>query len=69
MTVAPAPLAVRSHGEHANQWAWLGGGALFAFLVPFLFADLISVSTGRVLRDLLAVGVRPVRCLDAGRAA
>jgi hypothetical protein len=44
MTAAPAPLAVRSQREHANQWAWLGGGALLAFLVPFLFADLIGLS-------------------------
>jgi hypothetical protein len=44
MTVAPAPLAVRSHGEQTSQWAWLGGGALLAFLVPFLFADLIGIS-------------------------
>jgi hypothetical protein len=53
MTVAPTSLRVSSvsgrvarlhHGERANQWLWLGGGALFAFLVPFLFADAISVA-------------------------
>lgn len=53
MTVAPAPglrerpslHAVRlPRGEPARQWLWLAGGALFAFLVPFLFADVISVS-------------------------
>jgi hypothetical protein len=53
MTVAPTSLRVSSvsgrvarlhHGERANQWLWLGGGALFAFLVPFLFADAISVT-------------------------
>lgn len=53
MTVAPTPLRGssvssrverRRHGEQANQWLWLGGGALFAFLVPYLFADVIDVS-------------------------
>ena len=53
MTVAPTPLRAPSvsarvarlhHGERADQWLWLGGGALFAFLVPFLFADVIGVS-------------------------
>ena len=53
MTVAPTRLRTPSassrvarlhHGEQANQWLWLGGGALFAFLVPFLFADVIGVS-------------------------
>ena len=51
MAVAPTPhrtslpaRVVRHHGEHASQWAWLGGGALFAFLVPFVFADVIGVS-------------------------
>ena len=51
MTVAPTPHrtsvpapVVRHHGEHASQWAWLGGGALFAFLVPFVLADVIGVS-------------------------
>lgn len=40
-----SPLVVRlPQRERANQWLWLGGGALFAFLVPFLFADVISVS-------------------------
>ncbi len=52
MTVAPTPLRAPSvsgrvarlhHAEQANQWLWLGGGALFAFLVPFVFADVISV--------------------------
>jgi hypothetical protein len=51
MTVAPTqqPLPSASgrarlgYGEGANQWIWLGGGALFAFLVPFLFADVIAV--------------------------
>lgn len=52
MTVAPTPLrapsspvrAARLHyREQANQWLWLGGGALFAFLVPFVFADVIGV--------------------------
>jgi hypothetical protein len=52
MTVAPTPLRPPSvsarvgwrHGEPVSQWVWLGGGALFAFLVPFLFADVIGVS-------------------------
>jgi hypothetical protein len=53
MTVAPTPLrgsflsarvARLHHGEQVNQWLWLGGGALLAFLVPFLFADVIGVS-------------------------
>lgn len=53
MTVAPAPLRERPASAHlartrdteqANQWLWLGGGAVFAFLVPFLFADVISVA-------------------------
>src|SRR5947207_1524186 len=51
MTVAPTPLrvrpepapVVRDHRAHVSQWLWLGGGALFAFLVPFLFADVIAV--------------------------
>lgn len=52
MTVAPTPLraqadrvrVVRLHGEQANEWLWLAGGALFAFLVPFVFADVIGVT-------------------------
>ena len=44
MTVAPVPVVVRHRSERASQWAWLGGGALFAFLVPFLFADVIGFS-------------------------
>ncbi len=52
MAVAPAPLptpsvrtrVTRAHGgERASQWLWLGGGAVFAFLVPYLFADVIDV--------------------------
>jgi hypothetical protein len=52
MTVAPTPLRERPASAHvahtrdaeqANQWLWLGGGAVFAFLVPFLFADVIAV--------------------------
>jgi hypothetical protein len=28
---------------HSNQWAWLGAGLAFAFLIPYLFADLLGV--------------------------
>ena len=52
MTVVPTRLRPpsvsarvgRRHGVQASQWVWLGGGALFAFLVPFVFADVIGVS-------------------------
>jgi hypothetical protein len=49
MTVAPTPFRVPSVStrlvrEKATQWVWLGGGALVAFLVPFVFADVIGVS-------------------------
>ncbi len=52
MTVAPTPLrtpstsarVARRHGVQAKQWVWLGGGAVLAFLVPFVFADVIGFS-------------------------
>jgi len=51
MAVAPTRHSLASqaaatrlgYGESANQWLWLGGGAAFAFLVPFVFADVIAV--------------------------
>jgi hypothetical protein len=49
MTVASASRALSSAtgarlgAETTNQWAWLAGGAAFAFLVPFVFADVIAV--------------------------
>jgi hypothetical protein len=50
MTVAPTPLrpaappsVARVHHERSGQWLWLAGGALFAFLVPFVFADAVDV--------------------------
>jgi hypothetical protein len=52
MTVVPTRLRPpsvsarvgRRHGVQASQWVSLGGGAVFAFLVPFVFADVIGVS-------------------------
>ena len=65
MTVAPVPLArAESTASTRAQWAWLGGGALLAFLVPFLFADLIGVLARPLLRDLLAVRVCVLRRVD-----
>jgi len=48
MTAAPTPIRTpsvpaRISAEQSRQWLWLGGGLLFAFLVPFVFADLIAV--------------------------
>src|SRR5512133_3976144 len=50
MTVAPTPLrpaappaVARVHHERSGQWLWLYSGALFAFLVPFVFTDVIDV--------------------------
>ena len=38
-----APLVLPSHAERTNHWLWLAGGALVAFLVPFMFADVLGV--------------------------
>jgi hypothetical protein len=28
---------------HSSQWAWLGAGLVFAFLIPYVFADVLGV--------------------------
>ena len=28
----------------SRHWAWLGGGFVLAFAVPFLFADLLEIN-------------------------
>ena len=50
MTVASAPFRSPSLSRvetgrlpKTNHWAWLAGGAAVAFLVPFLFADVLDV--------------------------
>jgi hypothetical protein len=52
MAVAPSPVGAgrawtrarrEVAGEAPNQWLWLCGGLLFAFVVPYLFADLLDV--------------------------
>lgn len=40
--VEAAPLARKP--KTRSQWPWIAGGFLFAFLVPFLFADLLELN-------------------------
>ena len=48
MTAAPTSIRTprmpaQVSAEQTRQWLWLTGGLLLAFLVPFVFADLIAV--------------------------
>jgi hypothetical protein len=43
MTTHALPRAAREPVAFHNQWLWLTGGLLYAFAVPFVFADLLEV--------------------------
>lgn len=45
MTTAASAPRPHSHRLHLDeQWTWIGGGLSFSFLVPFVFADLLSIN-------------------------
>ena len=43
MSTPPAAVRAHSHVEVSEQWAWIAGGLVFAFLVSFLLADVLAL--------------------------
>ena len=52
------------HGLSVH-WAWLGGGFVLGFAVPFVFADVLQINRDVLLRDLRTLRGRPVRAVVA----
>ncbi len=44
MTTAASRPRPYSRVEPNDQWAWIGGGLFFSFLVPFVFADQLEIN-------------------------
>jgi hypothetical protein len=43
VTVAATPARAHRHAQVSAQWAWIAGGLVFSFLVPFVFADRLGL--------------------------